>query len=104
MQYPIKISRSASGWEEVFSRCGLDVAVRHNHISGTLVRLWDIGLRPFSPFMIQMANTLSRDERARIKQRWVDETYDLFEGFLKIQSDLESTEPAAFFLFVLSKR
>lgn len=99
----IKISRSASGWEDIFGRCGLDVAARHNHISGALVRLWDIGLRPFSPFMIQMANTLSRDERAKIKRRWVDETHRLFEGFLKIQPDLERAEPATFFLFVLSK-
>ena len=100
----IKISRSSSGWEDIFGRCGLDVAARHNHISGALVRLWDIGLRPFSPFMIQMANALSREERVKIKQRWVDETYDLFEGFLKIQGDLERAEPTAFFLFVLNKR
>ena len=100
----IKISKSGTGWEEVFSQCGLDVAVRRNYISGALARVWDIGLRPFSPFMIQMANKLSPEDRAAVKRRWVEETYEIFSGFLNIQPELESQESPAFFLYVLNKR
>lgn len=100
----IKISKSASEWEAIFDKAGLDVINRRRHISGAMVRLWDIGLRPFSPFMIQMANRLSPDERANAKQRWVDETYGMFEGFLGLQPELEQEEATAFFLYVLGKR
>jgi SAM-dependent methyltransferase len=99
----IKVSKSADGWESIFRDTGLDVIIRRNHISGALVRLWDIGLRPFSPFMIQMANRLNGADRAKAKKRWVDETYDLFKGFLDLQPALEKEEETAFFLFVLQK-
>ena len=98
----IKVSKSGDEWENIFAQCGLDVATRRNYISGALARLWDIGLRPFSPFMIEMANKMEREERAAIKARWVDETYELFKGFLDVQADLEKEEPTAFFMFVLT--
>lgn len=99
----IKISKSAEEWERIFDNAGLGVLQRRDHISGAMVRLWDVGLRPFSPFMIQMANTLDRDARAAAKSRWVTETYELFEGFLKLQPELEQEEPTAFFMYVLQK-
>jgi len=99
----IKISKSAEEWERIFDGAGLKVLVRRNHISGAMVRLWDIGLRPFSPFMIQMANALEMEARAAAKSRWVNETFELFEGFLKLQPDLEREEPTAFFMYVLQK-
>lgn len=77
----IKISKSAMEWEAIFEDAGLEVTKRRQHISGAMVRLWDIGLRPFSPFMIQMANRLPAHERANAKSRWVEETYEIFEGF-----------------------
>jgi SAM-dependent methyltransferase len=100
----IKISKSAPQWEAIFEGAGLDVITRVQHISGAMVRLWDVGLRPFSPFMIQMANRLSPEERADAKNRWVEETYGLFEGFLNLQPELEQEEPTAFFCYVLGKR
>lgn len=100
----IKISKSAAAWEEIFDSVGLDLIVRRQHISGALVRLWDIGLRPFSPFMIEMANSLTPEKRSQVKRRWVDETYDLFTGFLALQPELEKEEPTAFFMYVLRKR
>lgn len=99
----IKISKSAEEWEGIFEAAGLDVLVRRNHISGAMVRLWDVGLRPFSPFMIQMANALEKEARAAAKARWVSETFELFDGFLRLQSDLEQEEPTAFFMYVLQK-
>jgi SAM-dependent methyltransferase len=99
----IKIARSADNWENIFEKAGLDLVVRRQHISGAMVRLWDIGLRPFSPFMIEMANALTQEKRMMIKRRWVDETYELFSGFLALQPQLEEEEPTAFFLYVLSK-
>lgn len=100
----IKISKSASEWEQIFDQAGLDLVARRQHISGAMVRLWDIGLRPFSPFMIEMANSLTPEKRSHVKQRWVEETYELFSGFLSLQSQLEMEEPTAFFMYVLSKR
>ena len=100
----IKISRSADGWEQIFDAAGLDLVVRRQHISGAMVRLWDIGLRPFSPFMIEMANSLTPERRSQIKRRWVDESYELFSGFLALQPQLEQEEPTAFYMYVLRKR
>ena len=49
----------------------------------------DVGLRPFSPFTIEMANSLNLIKRKYIKMRWVNETFELFDGFSDIQEDLE---------------
>ncbi|NVJ91183.1 MAG: hypothetical protein HWE34_05975 [Methylocystaceae bacterium] len=40
------------------------------YLSRQTLNIWDIGLRPFSPYMIKMANTLSRTDRFNIKQKW----------------------------------
>jgi len=99
----IKISRDSNGWEEIFKLAGMKTIERKSYISGALVRLWDVGLRPFSPFLVEMANHLDPISRAKIKKRWVDETYPLFSGFLSSQETIEKGEPNAFFLYVLEK-
>ena len=100
----IKVSKSNREWESIFDSAGLEVVTKREHISGGMARLWDIGLRPFSPFIIQMANTLPPQERLDAKRRWVEETYEMFEGFLNLQPELEREEPTAFYFYVLKKR
>lgn len=99
----IKISRSEAEWRTVFDAAGLTVERARGYLSGALIRFWDVGLRPFSPFIIEMANALPMADRARIKRRWVEETSRLFEGFMAVQDELERAEPPSFFLFVLRK-
>jgi len=97
-------SKSFDDWKKIILEAGFDIEFSKEYISGYLTRIWDIGLRPFSPFTIEMANSLEKSKRLEIKKRWVNETYNLFEGFLNIQEELEKKEPPSFIFFILKKK
>ena len=40
------------------------------YLSAATLKFWDIGLRPVSPYLIHMANSMPAPERAALKQRW----------------------------------
>jgi SAM-dependent methyltransferase len=53
-------------------RNGLSI-VRHQYYWSTYtLKIWDFGLRPFSPYLIYMANKLSVAERGEVKVKWMD--------------------------------
>lgn len=97
-------SKSFDDWKKIILQAGFEIEIFKKYISGSLTRIWDIGLRPFSPFTIEMANSLDISKRLEIKKRWVNETYNLFEGFLNIQEELEKKEPPSFIFFILKKK
>jgi SAM-dependent methyltransferase len=51
---------------------GLRLIYRRSYLTEMVLRVWDIGLRPFSPVLIQMANALNPIERQRCKKEWVE--------------------------------
>jgi SAM-dependent methyltransferase len=67
----IKNCRSQAEWTKDFEAAGLKVANCTAYLPKLVLEVWDIGLRPISPMLIEMANELTPEKRAEIKAKWV---------------------------------
>lgn len=65
--------------------------VRHYEYcySRLFLTMWDIGLRPLSPVLVDMVNSFDAEKRSRYKKEWVNIFYDI----LKPIYDEETREP-----------
>jgi hypothetical protein len=61
-----------STWETRFANAGLIVERAVPFITRTHAHLWDVGLRPIAPLLIELANNVTPQTRSQIKRRWVD--------------------------------
>lgn len=59
-------------WEERFDRAGLTVTQAKPFVTRTHAHLWDVGLRPIAPLLIELANGVHPDTRRDVKRRWVE--------------------------------
>lgn len=100
----IKQCKSYSAWSAIFAEAGFKVSHHKLYLSKPLLEAWDIGLRPLSPFLIEMANGLSKEKRLDIKKRWVETLLPLVAPFCEIRTPFDETHPPGFHLFVLEKR
>ena len=95
---------TAKQWNKYFERAGLKVEKHVKYLSGKLLRMSEIGLRPISPVLIKMANSLPCEKRKEIKREMVEYLF----YFLKplIQSDwlIDKNGPQTFHYYLLSKR
>ena len=48
----------------------LDIVSKNYFLSKKTLEIWDLGLRPISPLLIKMANSLDFDTRSLIKKEW----------------------------------
>lgn len=88
-------------WRELFAKCGLKISSHRTHLSKTVIQLWDIGLRPISPLLIKMANSLTEETRAAIKAEWIDTVVELIEPLCTTEWITDKQYPPAFHLFQL---
>lgn len=65
-------------WEARFGQAGLAIVEVTPFATRSHAHLWDVGLRPIAPLLVQMANALAPQTRAAIKRDWVA----LFEELL----------------------
>lgn len=80
---------------------GFDIIDHCYYMSRLTATIWDIGLRPLSPVLIRMANSLTSDNRKSIKKEWIE---TLAPFFLRLyEMEIRSEEEGAFHLFVLRK-
>jgi SAM-dependent methyltransferase len=95
----IKHCQSEEQWSDVFWHAGFEVTSCRSYLSRLVIEAWDIGLRPVSPYLIEMANALSRDRRETVKRKWVD-------GLLPILAPLceHKSDENGFLLFRLKRR
>jgi SAM-dependent methyltransferase len=62
-----------SDFEHEISKRGIfEIASLQRYLSPTILKIWDIGLRPLSIPLIKMANALPPESRREIKQEWCD--------------------------------
>ena len=59
-------------WEARFAAAGLTIERAVPFITRTHAHLWDVGLRPIAPMLIELANNVTPETRTRVKRRWVD--------------------------------
>ena len=100
----IKLCQSYERWSSDFYEAGFNVVQHRQYLSKTVIEAWDIGLRPISPFLIEMANKLSLKDRLSIKKKWIDRLMPLIEPICELTWFTDSEFPPAFHLFVLGKR
>ncbi len=78
--------------------------MHRQYLSKTVIEIWDIGLRPISPFLIEMVNLINLKNRLEIKLKWFDHLIPFIEPFCELDWYTDSEFPAAFHLFVLGKK
>jgi len=89
-------------WESIFNKIGLKIKIHSNFLTERFIKIWNIGLRPYSPFLIEMSNKLKLNVRTEIKKRVIKEMMPLLKSYV----DYEMTKVGkdnCFHMFVLSK-
>lgn len=77
--------------------------VRHQfYLSELTLKIWDFGLRPFSPYLINMTNKLPSNERYDVKKQWIEGVYPLLQEMYL--SDKRWQGEAGFHFFELEKK
>jgi hypothetical protein len=66
----LKCTVDENSFEKWLKKNKINIVAKHYLLSEKTLKIWDIGLRPFSPFLIKMANNMSYDERLSIKKEW----------------------------------
>ncbi len=95
---------STSKWGEIFQQNGFSVADHHLYLTDPVIDVWNIGTRPISPLLINMASMLSPEHRANIRSEWIDYFSKFFQPILEGEFGRKvSDEEAAFHFFVLEK-
>lgn len=68
----IRDQYTRSEWERRFAAAGLRVRDHRSYLPGRFIEIQEVGLRPLSPVLVDMANRLAPLDRVEIKQRWVE--------------------------------
>jgi len=98
----IKHCYSLKKWKSIFSKVGLKIDFHSNYGTEQLVKFWSIGLRPYSPFLIEMSNNVNLKTRTKIKQKLIKNLTPLLKSY--IDYELASIgKNNCFHLFVLKK-
>lgn len=99
----IRHCKSFAEWRDVFTVAGLEVLDHRQYLSKLLLEAWDIGLRPISPYLIEMANAMPAEKRAEIKGKWIQGLLPLVEPLCRLETPDDVTHPPGFHRFVLGK-
>jgi SAM-dependent methyltransferase len=99
----VKLCQSFEEWEADFRSCGLVVLSYQRYLSKLTLQIWDIGLRPLSPVLIEMAGMLSSEHRLSIKSKWVNILYPFLQKICAADSEEDRENPPGFLLFELTK-
>lgn len=89
-------------WKTIFSKVGLKIDNHFNYGTEQLVKFWSIGLRPYSPFLIEMGNNLNLKIRTKIKKKLIRDLTPLLKSYVDFEMS-QVGKNNCFHLFVLRK-
>ena len=89
-------------WESIFNKIGLKIITHSNFLTQRFIKIWNIGLRPYSPFLIEMSNKLKFNDRTAIKKRVIKEMMPLLKSYIDYEMTKVGQENC-FHMFVLSR-
>lgn len=92
-----------SEWEEKFKKTGFKINNKGKHINPNLLYMHEVGLRPISPVLIKMANSLTQDKRNEIKKEWIDYMEYIFMPFFEEEYFTSDHKDVAYYSFELIK-
>jgi len=93
-----------AGWERLMKQAGLKIISKRPVNTWLQSHIADIGLRPISPLLIEMANDLTPEKRMDIKRRWIDLWERLLLPFCEVGFDLGVKRPEMEIIYVLRNR
>jgi SAM-dependent methyltransferase len=101
----IKHCLGAGDWERLFAQAGFGVSRHVRYLTDPVMEIWNVGTRPISPLLIDMANKLSPADRAAARRQWVDYFLGFLEPIVLGELDRRPDESGhAFHLYELEKR
>lgn len=87
--------------EELAKTNRLKFVYHRHYLSEVILKIWDIGLRPLSPVLIRMANSLSPQARMQSKKEWVAVISKLLESLFEAERERE--DPGGYLYLILEK-
>jgi len=97
----IKHTLPSEVWQKKFTDAGFKIEKNIEYLSDDFIKFWSVGLRPYSPYLIEMYNELNPQKRAEIKKRLVQEISVIIDSYLSYENLKNSKK--CFNLFVLTK-
>ena len=99
----IRQAKAAESWESLFSSAGLHVKMHKQHLSKTIIQVWDIGLRPLFPVLRKMADSLKPNHLGAIKSEWISTIKSFLEPLSRMDDRLRQGKDPAFHCYILEK-
>lgn len=96
--------RSDTDWKSLFDKSRFNIVDHKKYLSAQTIEVWDIGLRPFSPYLIRMQQSLSKQDLLEIKADWVNELTPIVYEYFQGESSREKATGTGFNLYHLEKR
>jgi SAM-dependent methyltransferase len=92
-------------WIRRLDEAGLELKEYIPTVNQLYAHIWNIGLRPFSGYILDMAQNLTPEQYAEMKQGWVDTLTTVAEPFLSDPLFAETVDgQEAEAIFVLTKK
>ncbi len=79
--YPRYHEHERAYWDELLAKAGFRVAVEVELRPDIVHIMWDIGLRPLFPALMEMYRRLGDVDRREVKKVWVDTLYEVLVHF-----------------------
>ena len=90
-------------WCELFEHTGFNIeSVRNTYPNSLLMDIWNVGLRPISHLLIQMVDTITPENRRRVKSEWLEIIMELCLPLIDLPGNV-AMEKAPYIMFDLVK-
>ena len=99
----IRQAKTRKVWEKIFNDAGLRVVEHKAHLSETVVKTWDIGLRPLFPVLHRMIQAIPSSELPEIKNEWIATLRYFLEPLADMDDSLSKNSEPAFHCYILEK-
>ncbi len=91
-------------WKELIQHAGLEIIECVPHLSRTIIKMWDIGLRPIFPMLKKMTMQLDPGTLLDIKREWVDFFLKTGEAVIRNEQLITKEQDFCFYCFILQKQ
>jgi len=91
-----------SEWKSIINSTGFKISHHSSYMSEQFIQFCQIAMRPYSPYMIEMANNLDPRVRNNIKSKLIQDLTPLITSYIKYELNRPSKK--CFHFFVLNKK
>jgi SAM-dependent methyltransferase len=99
----IKHAKNKKEWDKILSTSGFHIIENSQYLSKTVIRIWDIGLRPLFPVLYKMTSSVKSEKIIEIKYEWIEIVKKFLEPFIYLDKNLDKEEEPAFHCYIVEK-